>query len=251
MQTIPDLGMNRPEPVFGPQHQLLLVDTAAADTGTCTLHLPTTAGNWQPAPDDVQRQFASACSGTIAVAFHAATSTLAVARDHAGVTLFHWQASPPALQRGPTLIPKLSARLIAFAPDGDRLLLSCKDRVVRMVDRANNVSLELSGHLGIVESLEFSPRGDRLLLAATDSGITVHDLRGRRLLSIQPQGTTTVARFLPAGDRILYADTTRTTLIVPIDREAIVGIARTVPIPPMPVNQDSHYRARAGDDRAR
>jgi hypothetical protein len=68
-------------------------------------------------------------------------------------------------------------------------------------------------------------------------------------LPIRPAGNTTVACFLPGGDRILYGDSTRTTRIVPFDRETIIGLARAVKIPTMSPSHDQHYRARAGDDR--
>lgn len=246
--TVDELGMEKPEVVFGPANELLLVDTSTPEDGTCALHLPVAPGAWEPAPDAVRQQFTTACAGATAVAFHAGSSTLAVAREQRGVTLYHWQNAPPTLQQGPSLALRHSPRTIAFSPDGERLLLACTDRVVRSVCREDSTPVKFEGHLGTLVSVEFSPDGQRLLIAASDSGVTVHDLEGKLLLACQPTGSMAFARFMPAGDRLLYGDTNRTTRIVPFEREEILRLARGVAVPPMSAAQDRHYRARAGDD---
>jgi WD40 repeat protein/tRNA A-37 threonylcarbamoyl transferase component Bud32 len=248
-QRLSDLDMDNPEPVFGPDAALLLVDTGNNSNGGCTLYGRDGNGSWQRAPEDIQMGFRQACSGALAVVYHPHTATLAVARTGAGVRLFHWSMDPPELRPLQTLAAGLSPWLFEFSADGHLLLLACTDRVVRLVDRADTLLAKLSGHLGTIASIGISPRGDRLLVAATDSGITVHDLEGRLILPIRTAGSMTLARFLPDGDRVLFGDTSRTMRIVPIDREAILGLARRVQIPAMSEDHDRHYRSRVGDER--
>ena len=143
-----------------------------------------------------------------------------------------------------------SAHQIAFAPDGQRLLLAGTDKVVRLIDRAEHVLAEVSGHLGTVSAIGFSPRDDKILIAASESGVTVRDLTGRLLLPIRPRagGMITTAAFTPDGDRVLIATAARSTRIVPIDPQKVVELARSIRRPRMSDQHLSHYKTRVGDN---
>jgi serine/threonine protein kinase/WD40 repeat protein len=249
-QTI-TLPMAEPQAAFGPEDQLLLVDITGDGTDDAALYLPTGDGHWTPAPAEVQKDVARACAGAQAIAYHAPTATLALSLPGASVTLFHWSASPPSLQLDHVLLPGVDrANKIAFALDGQTLLLGCRDRFVRRVDRSGHLLTEVTGHIGVLRNVMISPRGDRFLIAATESGITIHDLDGKLILPIRPRtGSVTMAAFLPDGERVLYGTTARATRIVPIIPEQLVTIARAVPHPEMSEGTRRHYRTRVGDDR--
>jgi serine/threonine protein kinase/WD40 repeat protein len=244
-------GMQRPTPVFGPDHQLLLVDSRESEAVACSLFLPDEAGKWQAAPEAAQVAFRAACVGASSFEYHAGTHTLAVGSPGSAVKLYRWTSSPPALQLIDTILPGCRpARLIAFSPDGALLLLACTDRAVRLVDRAGSLQAPpLTGHLGSIISIGISPRGDRFLIAADESAITVHDMQGKLLLPIRPRlGTVQAAAFLPDGDRVVFSTTECITRIVPIEPEALTAAARRVVKPDMPDAYRASYKARVGDD---
>ena len=263
VQQIDDLQMAEPIPIWGPEGQLLLVDSVQDLPGTSILQLPSEPGHWQPAPAEVQQQFAAATSGTEAFAYHAASSTLALAQPGAAVTLYHWTASPPGLQKlGPLLRDMSKAHKIAFSPDGQHLLLACRDRKVRLVDRAapERAQREITGHIGAIVDVGFSPtgNGDRLLIAASESGVAIRDRAGNLLLPIRPRpggGGVTMAAFMPDGERVIYATTARVTRVVPIVPELLVERASAVvrPLRARPFYEPylQSYRARVGDDKGK
>jgi len=243
------LKMAMPLPVFGPGNQLLLVDVGDLGDGACAHYAPDDHGQWQPGEVDVQAALADACKGAKALAYHAPTATLAIGAPGSALTLYQWNAAPPGLKQPLRLLPGTSkAHQIAFAPDGQRLLLAGMDTVVRLVERSGQVKAEMTGHLGSVVAIGFSPRGDKFLIAASESGVTVHDLDGRLLLPIRPRGVVSTAAFLPDGERILIATSERTTRIVPIEPEKLVELARSVARPKMSDAYLRHYKSRVGDD---
>jgi serine/threonine protein kinase/WD40 repeat protein len=246
---VKDLPLAEPVPIWGPDDQLLLVDSIPDQPGASRLLLPDGKGSWQDASDDLQQQFVAATAETEAFAFHAQTATLAVARPGGAATLFHWTATPPALQPIGTLLENLyKAHRIAFAPDGQSLLLACRDRTVRRVDRSGRVLARITGHIGSLVDVGFSSAGDRLLVAAAESGVTIHALDGALELPIRPlQGAVTMAVFHPDGQHVLYGTTARTTCLVPIVPAAIENLARSVVRPRMSEEYRQSYRTRIGD----
>jgi len=247
---IPELPMAEPIPIWGPEDQLLLVDSVPDEPGASVLHVQSEPGRWQLAPDEAQQRFAEATAGTEAFAYHARTATLALAKPGAAATLYRWSASPPALQQTQVLLPGMNkAHKLAFSPNGKYLLLACRDRVVRLVDLSNpDVPLPITGHIGSIVDVGISPHGDRLLIAASESGVMVYDLERHLILPIRATGGVTCAVFLPDGERILFGTTARETRIVPIVPEELVKLARGVRKPTMSADYLQSYKLRVGDD---
>lgn len=249
VQTIPGLRLAEPLPIWGPEDQLLLVDSLPNEPGASALHLLRPDGTWHRAPEDVLQSFAQATAGTEAFAYHAPTATLALAQPGGAATLYRWSTSPPALEKFQVLLPgKDKAHRIAFSPDGEFLLLACRDRFVRRVDRSGKVLTEITGHIGSIVDVGIAPTGDRLLVAASESGVTIHDLDGRLLLPIRPRaGGVTMAVFHPDGKQVLFGTTARTTCLVPVMPEDLEQRARRVLRPQMPDAYLRSYQRRVGD----
>lgn len=128
-----ELRYHLPEPVFGPGDQLLFVDVGDRDHGGASLWLPDGTGRWRAAGDADQQQIAALCGDGRAVAFHAPSSTLALARaatvrdvvhgiELARVTADFAGASAPAMCADlHAFLATVVDAGIRFAPDAARL----------------------------------------------------------------------------------------------------------------------------------
>ena len=267
VQTI-ELSMAEPKPVFGPDDQLLLLDIGKYGEGSCRHLVRGADGQWHDSAEDVVASFRSASEGATALAFHAPTATLALAKDGAAAHLFHWRTVPPGLEPGQLLLRGAQrGHRLTFAPNGRQLLLVGADKVVRLVEFSDpnepdgrvpsggRVRTELKGHIGLVVGLGFSPSGDKLLVAATESGVTIHDLDGELLLPIRPRdGAVSMARFLPDADpslgtRILLGTTARRTRVLPIEPAKLIEIANGMDRPAMSDAYLQNYEARVQGSR--
>jgi WD40 repeat protein len=79
------------------------------------------------------------------------------------------------------------AQDVAFAPDGERLVLSGQDGSVRVIDFCTGRELlAMKGHAALVSSVAFSPDGRRLASGSRDGVVKVWDAgEGRELLILK------------------------------------------------------------------
>lgn len=71
---------------------------------------------------------------------------------------------------------------LAFAPDGQHILVGLRTFQVLLVDLHNNDMVEYSGHTQNVISAAFSPEGDYFITGATDNTAKIWDKKGRKVI---------------------------------------------------------------------
>ncbi len=105
--------------------------------------------------------------------------------------------------------------LVAFSPDGKRIISGSRDNTIKVWDAATGAELmTLRGHDGL-DSIAFSPDGKRIFSASDDKTIKIWDAaNGAELMTLRGhKGEVISAAFSPDGKRIVSASDDKTIKI--------------------------------------
>jgi len=125
---------------------------------------------------------------------------------------------------GPRMITLAS--VIAFTPDGTRLVAADEGGLIRAWDVASGTELlRLEGHSGQVDALAFHPDGGRLFSGSTDACIRVWDLdSGRCLATLEGHSAGVKAlRVTADGEYLLSGSADKTLRVWALDGEGCRG----------------------------
>ncbi len=116
----------------------------------------------------------------------------------------------------PLRLPIQGVRVVAFSPDGTRLVAGGDDAKVVIVDTASGkLTAELTGFPGRIQSVQFSPDGRHVLTAGMDPTLRLWDAAtGRLVRTFEGHSLEVLAAvFHPDGTRIASGGHDRSILI--------------------------------------
>ena len=99
-------------------------------------------------------------------------------------------------------------KLVAFSPQGDRIVSACVDGTIQVWDVETQEAIwrPLEGHLEEVNGIQFSPNGDYIISCSNDMTIRLWDVKTEDPVAEPLErhvGTVDYVSFSPHGDRIV------------------------------------------------
>lgn len=108
-----------------------------------------------------------------------------------------------------------SVHVVAYSPDGQRLVASTEDKAAKVWGATSaRELLALKGHTDAVWALAFSPAGQRIITSGQDAAKVWEAASGRELLTLAGhRGKIFSVGFSPDGLRVLVRSTSRTPIV--------------------------------------
>jgi len=137
--------------------------------------------------------------------------------------VYVWSVEDERLQ---TTIPQRSTSVLAFSPDGERLVTGSDDGIRFWDVRTAALLHTVIGNQGSIIDLSFSPDGTELATSSTDGTIRLRDGRtGAPILTLATDATGQLA-FSPDGTRLAYAATGGRARVLALDIDGLIQVAR-------------------------
>jgi WD40 repeat protein len=143
--------------------------------------------------------------------------------------------------------PQIFAQSVVFSPDGTRLLISCKDKTLRIWATHSGAEIAILETPELPRTAVFSPDGRRVLTTSyIDQTVQIWDAAlGSKLALLKADGFLTSAAFSPDGKRVLTAcsdagaqfwDVSRTEIMV-YERSLVLTAALSCGVGSLPTTE--------------